>query len=136
MLSQSPNVHHRGAVAPSRPACVTTFRGPNNAGRRGTVGGDSRCSGPFRLRHMLLCMSDVDSSKSYQFSNQISKCLNVMIFRMSIECAKHVPFHDFRTKYSTQRPRGVAPGKFSLPLGHSNARWRLAFSYIFVNANS
>ena len=86
--------------------------------------------------HMLLCMSDVDSSKSYQFSNQISKCLNVMIFRMSIECAKHVPFHDFRTKYSTQRPRGVAPGKFSLPLGHSNARWRLAFSYIFVNANS
>ena len=32
--------------------------------------------------HMLPCMSDVDSSKSYQFPNQISKCLNVMIFRM------------------------------------------------------
>ena len=63
----------------------------------------------------------------------MSKFLNVMIFRdeIKLNVRSTFPFIIF-IRSNTQRPRGVAPGTFLLPLGHSYARWRLDRFFLYV----
>ena len=49
---------------------------------------------------------------------------------MKLNVRSTFPFIIF-IRSNTQRPRGVAPGTFLLPLGHSYARWRLDRFFLY-----
>ena len=56
---------------------------PNTPAVEAVVGG-SRCSGPVRLRRMLLRMSDLDCSKIDQFSHQILEICRSVASRINV----------------------------------------------------